>query len=166
MSLAGLASPIQASGGWLKAGGAEVARELRQLGTREVSGIERLVAMIESGVRGAVFQGQRALYYAEQLQGVEVEMVFPKGKGRVDLLLTGNRIVETKAWDNWENLPFKIRDEAIKRIEKQIKTYLSDVRYTLLIEFKGRIPDEILQNLQELARNPRYGGRLGWITIP
>jgi hypothetical protein len=53
--------------------------------------------MIEGGVRGAVLQGQRALYYAEQLQGVEVEMVFPKGKGRVDLLLTGNRIVETKA---------------------------------------------------------------------
>jgi RHS repeat-associated protein len=142
MSLAGLASPIQASGGWLKAGGAEVARELRQLGTRGVSGIERLAAMIEGGVRGTVLQGQRALYYAEQLQGVEVEMVFPKGKGRVDLLLTGNRIVETKPWDNWENLTPKIRQRILKEFEEQVTKYPSDVRYTILVEFKGKIPKE------------------------
>jgi RHS repeat-associated protein len=166
MSLAGLASPIQASGGWLKAGGAEVARELRQLGARGVSGIERLVAMIEGGVRGAVLQGQRALYYAEQLQGVEVEMVFPKGKGRVDLLLTGNRIVETKAWDNWENLTPKIRQRILKEFEEQVTKYLSDVRYTILVEFKGKIPKEAQELLERLARDPYYGGRLGWTILP
>jgi hypothetical protein len=143
-----------------------VAAELRALGARGVPGVERLAAMIERGLRGAVFQGQRALHYAEQLLGVEVEIAFPKGLGRVDLLLTGNRIVETKAWENWEKLAPEVREGMIARLEKQVMTYLSDVRYTLLIEFKGSIPKEALQLLQKLAQDPRYGGRLGWTTLP
>jgi hypothetical protein len=166
LGLGGLASPVQTPSGWLKAGGVEVAAELRALGTRGVPGVERLAAMIERGLRGAVFQGQRVLHYAEQLPGVEVEIASPKGLGRVDLLLTGNRIVETKAWENWEKLAPEVREDMIARLEKQVMTYLSDVRYTLLIEFKGSIPKEALQLLQKLAQDPRYGGRLGWTTLP
>ncbi len=122
--------------------------------------------MIEGGRRGAVFQGQRALHYAEQLLGVEVEIAFPKGLGRVDLLLTGNRIVETKAWENWEKLTPEIRISILRQFEEQITKYLSDTRYTVLVEFKGKILEEALRVLQKLAQDPRHTGRLNWTTVP
>jgi len=166
LEIAGLANPIQEPSAWIGARGVELPTRLRVLEGQGVQGVERLARMIESGVRGAVFEGQRALHYAHQLIGVEIELSFPRGIGRVDLLLTGNRIIETKAWENWENLSPQIREIVLNRFEEQLIKYLSDIKYTVLVEFKGEIPEEALKLLQTLTRDPRYGGRLGWTVIP
>jgi hypothetical protein len=92
---------------------------------------------------------------AEQLQGIEVEIILPKGEGLVDLLLSGNCIVKTEAWDNSENPNQKIR----QRI-------LSDLRCALLVEFKGRIPKEAQELLERLARDAHCRGGMGWIMLP
>jgi RHS repeat-associated protein len=144
------------------------AESVLELVQRGVPGAETLFKKLLNIERnpGAAFQVERALRYAEQLVGIEQRIQFRAGVGQVDLLLPGNRIIETKAWERWARLDSRTQKRMLRALRRQVTRYLSDVQYTLLIEFKGNIPQEALDLLRKLASDPRYGGRLGWTMVP
>jgi hypothetical protein len=117
---------------------------------------------------GLAYELSRAQYYAAQGQLVDVEHPTQSsaGSGEVDLLLTGNQIVDAKAWSQqmWRNASIKKRAGMIRQLQTEIAKYLADpTGYSLRLEFKYAIPAEVLAALQTLvAANPSYVARLSW----
>ncbi|NJO08003.1 MAG: hypothetical protein HC876_22175 [Chloroflexaceae bacterium] len=118
---------------------------------------------------GYAFQARRALHYAERGELIEIEPEIPfpgyLHPGKPDLLLSGNRFVETKALDNWAHKTSSQQQGIITSLEGEVNRYLSDPTYTLLVEVKGtRIPIQIEAVLLRLETN--YPGRLTWVAVP
>jgi hypothetical protein len=105
----------------------------------------------------------RARAYANNNELVEVER--PVGNGECDLVLTGNRLVDCKAWSPrmWSLAGPGKRLGMMDQIAGHIANYLGDpAGYTLRFEFRYDIPPEILGVLRTEAAQPQFQGRLTW----
>ncbi len=118
---------------------------------------------------GLPYELLRAQYYASQGQLVEVEQPThtPAGavNGECDLLLSGNRLIDTKAWSwgMWSAASIGKQRGMIAGLDNEVRKYLGDpAGYTLRIEFRYRIPPDVLSALNMLAALPAYQGRLTW----
>jgi hypothetical protein len=112
--------------------------------------------------RGLPYELLRAQHYAGTNELVEVEALV--GGGQVDLVLTGNRRVDTKAWTTgmWAAASVGKRIGMTNQVANEVEQYLADSSYTLRFEFRYDIPHQVLTRLRELAADPRYAGRLTW----
>ncbi len=118
--------------------------------------------------RGLPYQLSRTLAYAASNELLDVE--HPVGGGEADILLTGNRLVDPKAWSQkmWDDAPVGKRSGMLSQLTGEITRYLGDpAGYTLKVEFKYDIPVAVLAQLTKMAADPQYqtaGGvsRLTW----
>lgn len=135
-----------------------------------ISGVDRLIRDLVNpnwtARRGLSFQADRALAYAKQHQLVSIRprMIFPGGAGEPDLVLIGNRIVETKSWGGWSRLNETARQGAIDSLSDKVDRYLSAPTYTMIVEFKGSLPKTAEDRLVQLEQS--YPGRLTWKVVP
>ena len=110
---------------------------------------------------GAWFEDLRAQAYGTEV----VERGSHGGSGGVDLILTGNRWVEQKAWspEVWERLKGSVRNEnMLLRLYEQGRKYIRDnPNGHLLIEFAWEVPGEVAQILKRLKSE--FGDRFDWI---
>src|SRR5205823_3764832 len=109
----------------------------------------------------------RAQHYAAMGELVEVERPTTSpnsGNGECDLLLTGNRLIDCKAWtaSMWRDASEPKRIGMINSLKLEIAKYLEDpTGYTLRLEFHYLIPPRVLAELAAfLAANPGYATRL------
>jgi hypothetical protein len=109
----------------------------------------------------------RAQAYLAGNELVEVERPTqsPDGNGECDLLLTGSRLVDAKAWSpkTWSAAGATKRLRMIGQVANEVRKYLGDpTGYTLRFEFRYHIPPGVLGQLQVLAADPAFRGRLSW----
>jgi hypothetical protein len=137
---------------------------------RRVTGILRLRLQLPTmrwaaRNKGLAYEFSRAQYYAArgELVQVEVPITSPDGNGECDLLLTNNRLIDTKAWTaaTWNMTSSESQRRQIGGLTNEVKKYLGDARgYTLRFEFRYAIPDAVLIQLKSLAAEPAYKDRL------
>lgn len=84
--------------------------------------------------------------------------------GYLDILLTGNRVVDPKNWTGWARHSVAEQDKMLGSLRAQARKYLSNAEYTLKFEFKESIPTPVLDTLKQLGEE--FGGRLSWEVIP
>ena len=123
----------------------------------------RLTSALDRGAPGAVFQAERTLHYASEIVGMEFRQLFGEEIGYLDIVLTGNRVVDPKNWTGWAGHTISEQVEMLGQLTRQAGKYLSDPAYTLRFEFKDHIADDILETLNDLKS--RYGERLTWEVI-
>ncbi|MBI4317576.1 MAG: RHS repeat-associated core domain-containing protein, partial [Chloroflexi bacterium] len=116
----------------------------------------RLTSALERGAAGAAFQAQRTLYYASEVLGIEFREVFGGRAGYLDILLTGNRVVDPKNWTGWARHSVAEQDQMLGSLRAQARKYLSNAEYTLKFEFKESIPTPVLDTLKQLGEE--FGG--------
>ena len=118
--------------------------------------------------RGLPYHFLRAQHYAALGELVEVERPTQSpsdGNGECDLLLTGNRLVDCKAWSPamWSAASLTTKRRMIDQLTNEVRKYLGDpTGYTLRFEFRYAIPTRVLARLVELAADPAFRGRLTW----
>ena len=79
--------------------------------------------------------------------------VYDKSSPRVDILLTGNRLVDTKAWsrDWWSDRTDAEKRDLVNGLQNQIKRYLNaNASNTLRLEFRASVPPEVTTMLSTL----------------
>ena len=126
--------------------------------------VPRLASALERGAPGAVFQAQRTLHYWADLVGMEYRELFNGRVGYLDIVLSGNRVVDPKDWTGWAGHSASEQVAMLRHLRQQTQKYLGNANYSLKFEFKGFIPEPALQELAELQKI--YGERLSWEVIP
>jgi hypothetical protein len=109
----------------------------------------------------------RAQAYLASGELVEVERPTQSaaGNGECDLLLTGDRLVDAKAWSprTWSAAGQTKRDRMVEQLAGEVSKYLGDpTGYTLRFEFRYHIPPGVLARLLAEAARPEFRGRLTW----
>ncbi|MBI4317572.1 MAG: hypothetical protein HY675_03700, partial [Chloroflexi bacterium] len=126
--------------------------------------LDRLIGPLRRGNPGATFQAERTVHYASEIVGLELQKVFGEKLGYLDILLTGNRVVDPKDWTGWARHSADQQEQMLLKLTEQARKYLSNPEYTLKFEFKESIPESVLKTLNQLANE--YGSRLSWEAIP
>ncbi len=117
--------------------------------------------------KGLPYRAARTEAYMRDNTLVAVEM--PLNGGWVDIVRTGNRLVDPKAWkqDTWNLLDPEERQKRVKSLEGQIIRYLTATTptpYTLVLEFEYFIPAEVQAMLDTLP--PSCVGRVTAMVQP
>jgi hypothetical protein len=107
---------------------------------------------------GVAYHLDRAEYYNDptrrELVGIEVQTAAPPplGNGRVDLMLTNKRAIDTKAWTGFDSKPQNIQDELIRSLQRAADKYLASANVdTMIFEFRGAVPQRARVALQGIT---------------